>query len=67
MVLQVLLLMPIRTVMNFQYRYGTSTTEATRTLYEDGGFGRYYRGLGAALFQGEHIRIPLYGSQNPTF
>ncbi|KDQ12582.1 hypothetical protein BOTBODRAFT_161472 [Botryobasidium botryosum FD-172 SS1] len=57
MVLQVLLLMPIRTVMNFQYRYGTSTIEATRTLFLDGGYGRYYRGLGAALIQGPVARF----------
>lgn len=40
--------------MNYQYRFGTSFTEATKTLYEVGGYGRYYDGLGAALFQGEH-------------
>lgn len=53
MVLQVLLLMPIRTIMNYQYRHGTSLTVATKTLYQDGGYGRYYAGMGAALFQGE--------------
>jgi hypothetical protein len=52
MILQVLLLMPIRTIMNYQYRHGTSLSVATKTLREDGGFGRYYQGLGAALFQG---------------
>ena len=52
MVLQVLLLMPIRTIMNYQYRHGTSLTDATKTLYHDGGYGRYYAGMGAALFQG---------------
>jgi hypothetical protein len=53
MVLQVLLLMPIRTIMNYQYRHGTSLTVATKTLYQDGGYGRYYAGMGAALFQGK--------------
>ncbi|KAF8590412.1 mitochondrial carrier [Ramaria rubella] len=57
MVLQVLLLMPIRTVMNFQYRFGMSTTLATKTLYADGGMGRYYQGLGAALIQGPVSRF----------
>ena len=52
MVLQVLLLMPIRTIMNYQYRHGTSLSVATKTLYQEGGYGRYYAGLGAALFQG---------------
>ncbi|EJD38338.1 mitochondrial carrier [Auricularia subglabra TFB-10046 SS5] len=57
MVLQVLLLMPLRTIMNFQYRYGTTLREASATLYADGGFPRYYAGLGAALFQGPIARF----------
>lgn len=57
MVLQVLTLMPIRTVMNYQYRYGTTTTQATITLYEDGGWKRYYQGLSAALIQGPVSRF----------
>ncbi|KNG49744.1 carrier protein [Stemphylium lycopersici] len=57
MILQVLLLMPIRTIMNYQYRHGTSTTTATKTLYHDGGIGRYYQGMGAALFQGPIARF----------
>ncbi|KAH7102442.1 mitochondrial carrier [Auriculariales sp. MPI-PUGE-AT-0066] len=57
MVIQVLTLMPLRTVMNYQYRYGTSLKEASRALYEDGGFPRYYAGLGAALFQGPIARF----------
>lgn len=57
MVLQVLTLMPIRTVMNYQYCYGTSLTQATRTLYADGGWTRYYQGLLAALIQGPVSRF----------
>ncbi|KAJ7472005.1 mitochondrial carrier domain-containing protein [Mycena latifolia] len=57
MVIQVLALMPLRTVMNYQYRYGTSTTEAIRTLYHDGGWTRYYQGLSAALIQGPVSRF----------
>ncbi|GAA5848193.1 hypothetical protein JCM8547_004439 [Rhodosporidiobolus lusitaniae] len=57
MVLQVLLLMPLRTVMNFQYRYGTTTTEASRKLYEEGGWRRYYAGLWPALIQGPVARF----------
>ncbi|EKM76356.1 hypothetical protein AGABI1DRAFT_115903 [Agaricus bisporus var. burnettii JB137-S8] len=57
MVLQVLTLMPLRTVMNYQYRYGTTTTTAIHTLYEDGGWTRYYQGLTAALFQGPISRF----------
>ncbi|KAF8547054.1 mitochondrial carrier [Imleria badia] len=57
MVLQVLTLMPLRTVMNYQYRYGTTTTEAIKTLYADGGWTRYYQGLVAALIQGPVSRF----------
>ncbi|KAK3495728.1 mitochondrial carrier domain-containing protein [Neurospora crassa] len=57
MVLQVLLLMPLRTIMNYQYRFGTSFTTATKTLYRQGGLRRYYDGMGAALFQGPAARF----------
>jgi hypothetical protein len=43
--------------MNYQYRYGTTTTEAIGTLYEDGGYARYYQGLAAALVQGPVARF----------
>ena len=57
MVLQVLTLMPLRTVMNYQYRYGTTTTQAVKTLYADGGWTRYYQGLVAAIVQGPVSRF----------
>ncbi|KAI0821759.1 mitochondrial carrier domain-containing protein [Trametes gibbosa] len=57
MILQVLTLMPLRTVMNYQYRYGTTTTQAIKTLYTDGGWTRYYQGLTAALVQGPVARF----------
>ncbi|KII84846.1 hypothetical protein PLICRDRAFT_45656 [Plicaturopsis crispa FD-325 SS-3] len=57
MILQVLTLMPLRTVMNYQYRYGTTTPTAIRTLYHDGGWTRYYQGLLAALVQGPVSRF----------
>jgi hypothetical protein len=31
----------LRTTMNYQYRYGTTTTEAIRTLYREGGVMRW--------------------------
>ncbi|EGN97708.1 hypothetical protein SERLA73DRAFT_184521 [Serpula lacrymans var. lacrymans S7.3] len=57
MVLQVLTLMPLRTVMNYQYRFGATTTGAIKTLYHDGGWTRYYQGLIAALVQGPVSRF----------
>lgn len=43
--------------MNYQYRYGTTTMHATRILYADGGYSRYYQGLSAALIQGPVARF----------
>lgn len=57
MVLQVSTLMWLRTTMNFQYRHGTSTGEAMRTLYAEGGIPRFYRGIGAAILQGPILRF----------
>jgi len=50
-VIQVVTLMWLRTIMNYQCRYGTSFFQALRTLLNDGGVGRLYRGLGFALVQ----------------
>lgn len=57
MVLQVATLMPMRTIMNYQYRFGHPFKEAARILYADGGYGRYYQGVGAALIQGPAARF----------
>ncbi|KAJ3417466.1 hypothetical protein HDV05_003330 [Chytridiales sp. JEL 0842] len=57
MVVQVLTLMPMRTIMNYQYRFGTTTTVAFQTLRKDGGFLRFYRGLAPALIQGPLSRF----------
>jgi hypothetical protein len=48
---------PLRTVMNYQYRYGSTTLVAIHTLYLNGGFPRYYQGLLAALVQGPVSRF----------
>ncbi|KAL1409303.1 hypothetical protein Q8F55_003282 [Vanrija albida] len=57
MVVQVLTLMPLRTIMNYQYRYGGSIKEAVSNLWNDGGFFRYYAGFWAAIFQGPLSRF----------
>lgn len=54
---QVLSLMWLRTTMNYQYRYGMSTTEAVKTLYSQGGVPRFYKGLLPALVQGPLSRF----------
>jgi hypothetical protein len=57
MTIQVCSLMWLRTTMNYQYRYGTTTTDALRTLYKEGGIRRFYRGLLPALAQGPLSRF----------
>lgn len=57
MVIQVGSLMWLRTIMNYQYRYGTTTTEALKKLYIEGGVRRFYRGIGPALIQGPLSRF----------
>lgn len=55
--IQVTSLMWMRTTMNYQYRHGTSTTEALRHLYKEGGIRRFYRGYGPAIIQGPMSRF----------
>ena len=55
--LQVLSLMWLRTTLNYQYRYGTSTLDALQTLYKEGGISRLYQGLPFALLQGPLSRF----------
>lgn len=57
MAINVCSLMWIRTTINYQYRYGTSTTVAFKTLYGQGGIPRFYRGLVPALLQGPLSRF----------
>ena len=62
MVVQVSTLMWMRTVMNYQYRHGTTTMHAIRTLYAQGGGGlhgvlRFYKGFLPALLQGPLSRF----------
>jgi len=52
----------MRTTVNFQYKYGMSTTEALTHIYNDGGRGlsgvlRFYKGIGPALLQGPLSRF----------
>ena len=54
---QVSTLMWLRTTINYQYRYGTTTTQAFKTLYRDGGIPRFYRGYSAAILQGPLSRF----------
>ena len=57
MVLQVLALMWLRTTVNFQQSTGASWRASLTALYAEGGVGRFYQGLGAALLQGPLCRF----------
>lgn len=57
MVIQVCSLMWMRTIMNYQYRYGTTTRQAAQALYKQGGIPRFYRGISPALLQGPLSRF----------
>ncbi|KAM0789124.1 hypothetical protein ACM66B_003178 [Microbotryomycetes sp. NB124-2] len=57
MVVQVLGLMWIRTIMNYQYRFGGTLSESATKLYEEGGVARFYSGVGPALVQGPIARF----------
>jgi len=57
MAINVMSLMWMRTAINYQYRYGTGTMQAFKTLYADGGIPRFYRGLVPALLQGPLSRF----------
>ena len=50
-VVQVLTLMWMRTIINYQSRYGTTFRQAFASLLNDGGIPRFYRGLLFALLQ----------------
>tara|TARA_B100001142_G_C14172645_1_gene592879 strand:- start:178 stop:978 length:801 start_codon:yes stop_codon:yes gene_type:complete len=48
--LQVTSLLWIRTVNNYQYRYGTNLKDTFKILYKDGGILRFYKGYIPSLF-----------------
>lgn len=57
MICQVTSLMWMRTIMNYQYRHGTTLSNTAKILYKDGGIRRFYRGIGPALLQGPLSRF----------
>ena len=57
MAINICTLMPLRTAVNYQYRYGVGSIPAIKTLYKDGGMRRFYRGFGFAIVQGPWSRF----------
>lgn len=50
-------LMWMRTIMNYQYRYGGGLRETITKLYAEGGIPRFYRGLAPGLIQAPMSRF----------
>jgi hypothetical protein len=63
-VVQVVTLMWLRTIINHQTRYGTSFYQSINFLYKEGGIGRFYNGLGFALFQAPVTRFVATASND---
>lgn len=57
MTCQVTTLMWMRTIMNYQYRYGGTIYNTINKLYNDSGIRRFYRGFSVALIQGPMSRF----------
>jgi len=57
MVLQVILLMWLRTTVNYQYKHGVDARTAFMRLYQEGGILRFYRGATLALLTGPIARF----------
>lgn len=53
---QVLSLMWLRTVMNYQYAHGTGFAETIRIMWREGGVRRFYQGVSLALIHAPLIR-----------
>lgn len=51
MLVQVVLFMWMRTIVNYQYRHGGGARAAVKTLWADGGVCRFYRGVVPAVVQ----------------
>jgi hypothetical protein len=56
-IVQVVTLMWLRTIINYQCRYGTTFRQALVTLLREGGVGRLYRGVAFALIQAPLARF----------
>ena len=63
-VVQVFTLMWLRTTINYQSRYGAGFFRALAILYKEGGIGRFYRGIGFALFQAPLSRFVATASND---
>lgn len=56
-VIQVVTMMWLRTLVNYQARHGGSTIDSFKVLYNDGGISRFYRGFPFAVLQGPLSRF----------
>ena len=66
MAINVCTLMPLRTAVNYQYRYGTDMKSSFKKLYQEGKILRFYRGFGFAIIQGPWSRFGDTFANNGT-
>ena len=66
MAVNICTLMPLRTAVNYQYRYGTPSLKTVSSLYKEGGVLRFYRGFGFAIVQGPWARFGDTFANNGT-
>eukprot|EP01041_Mallomonas_annulata_P007799 gene7799-15958_t len=50
-ILQVILMMWLRTTIHYQHRYGLTTIDTIKILYSQGGIQRFYNGISYAIIQ----------------
>lgn len=60
--IQVALLMWLRTTVNYQHRYGHSMIDSMKILYDQGGIRRFYNGFTFAVVQGPLARFGSVGA-----
>ena len=66
MAINVCTLMPLRTTVNYQYRYGSNMKSSINKLYQEGKILRFYRGFGFAIIQGPWSRFGDTFANNGT-
>ena len=69
-VMQVVCLMWLRTINNYQNRYGTTFKDAVAILYKQGGIGRFYEGKAGDWMDGCLVCLcatPSRGHNLPTY
>lgn len=63
-IIQVFLMMWVRTVTHYQHRYGLNAFETIQKLYSEGGIPRFYKGISYAIIQAPLSRFGSIASNS---